>query len=175
MVFSWSYGDCKSPQVSRTFLSILAVLNNVAVLMFSTPPPTSKSPSPFNNPLVTLPQAPITTDVIVNFMFHILFFNSLPRSFHILSVLFCGQPEKQSPQFSKFFLFLLIILMVGLLTVCMSKSHWSLRVSFSRKDPRLCIYHLFLRSKQYLNLYMGLYCFLCKFMEKIVLLLVLCP
>ena len=47
MVFHWSLSDSKSPQVSRTLLSILAVLNNVVVWMVSTYPPTSKSSSPF--------------------------------------------------------------------------------------------------------------------------------
>ena len=75
----WSLSDSKSPQVSRTLLSILAVLNNVLVWMVSTRPPTSKSSSPFNNPLVTVPKAPITIGIIVIFMFHI-FFNSLARS-----------------------------------------------------------------------------------------------
>ena len=42
----------KFPQVSGTLLSILAVLNNVVVWMVSTRPPTSKSSSPFSNPLV---------------------------------------------------------------------------------------------------------------------------
>ena len=46
MVFHWSLSDSKSPQVSRTRLSILAVLNNAAVWMVSTQPPTSKSSSP---------------------------------------------------------------------------------------------------------------------------------
>ena len=36
MAFHWSVNDSKSPQVSRTLLSILAVLNNVVVLMVST-------------------------------------------------------------------------------------------------------------------------------------------
>ena len=53
MVFHWSLSDSKSPQVSRTLLSILAVLNNVVVWMVSTRSPTSKSSRPFNNPLVT--------------------------------------------------------------------------------------------------------------------------
>ena len=43
MVFHWSLSDSKSPQVSRTLLSILAVLNNAVVWMVSTRPPTSKS------------------------------------------------------------------------------------------------------------------------------------
>ena len=50
-------------QVSRTLLSILAFLNNVLVWMVSIRPPTSKSSSPFNNPLVTVPNAPITIGV----------------------------------------------------------------------------------------------------------------
>ena len=37
MVFHLSLSDNKSPQVSGTFLSILAVLNNVVVLMVSNP------------------------------------------------------------------------------------------------------------------------------------------
>ena len=79
MVFHWSLSDSKSPQVSRTRLSILAVLSNAVVWIVSTRPPTSKSSSPFNNPLVIVPKAPITIGTIVTFMFH-SFFNSLARS-----------------------------------------------------------------------------------------------
>ena len=43
MVFHWSLSDSKSPQVSRTLLSILAVLNNAVVWMVSTRPLISKS------------------------------------------------------------------------------------------------------------------------------------
>ena len=79
MVFHWRLIGSKSPQVSRTLLSILAVLNNAVVWMVSTRPPSSKSSSPFNNPLVTVTKAPITIGIIVTFMFH-SFFNSLARS-----------------------------------------------------------------------------------------------
>ena len=75
-VFHWSLSDSKSPLVGRNFLSILAILNIVVVWMISTRPPTSKSSSPFSNPLVTVPKAPITISIIVTCMFHI-FFNSL--------------------------------------------------------------------------------------------------
>ena len=158
MVFHRSFSDSKSPQVSRTLLSILAILNNAVVWMVSTRPLTSKSSSPFNNPLVTVPKAPITIGIIVTFMFH-SFFSSQARSrylsfFHFLSVLFCGHPVPQSPQFCKFFFFFfffLTIIRYGLLAeirrfVCMSKSHRSLWVSFSWTDARLCIYHLFVWS-----------------------------
>ena len=79
MVFHWSLSDSKSPQVSRTLLSILAVLNNAVVWMVSTRLPTSNSSSPFSNLLVTVPNAPITIGIIVTGMFH-SFFNSLARS-----------------------------------------------------------------------------------------------
>ena len=73
MVFHWSLSDSKSPQVSRTLHSILAVLNNVVVWMVSTRPPTSKSSSPFSYPLVTVPNAPIIIGIIVTYMFHSFF------------------------------------------------------------------------------------------------------
>ena len=73
MVFHWSLSDCKSPKVSRTLISILAVLNKAVVWVVSTRPPTSKSSSPFNNPLVTVPRASITIGITVTFMFHSFF------------------------------------------------------------------------------------------------------
>ena len=79
MAFHWSLSGTKSPQVSRTLLSILAVLSNAVVWIVSTRPPTSKSSRPFNNPLVIVPKAPITICTIVTLMFH-SFFNSLARS-----------------------------------------------------------------------------------------------
>ena len=74
--------DSRSPQVSWTLLSILAVLNNAVVWVVSTRPPTSKSSRLFNSLLVTVPNAPITIGIIVTFMFH-SFFNSLVRSVYL--------------------------------------------------------------------------------------------
>ena len=79
MVFHWSLSDSKSLQDSKTLLRILAVFNNAVIWMVSTRPPTSKSSSPYNNPLVTITKAPITIGTTVTFMFHRLF-NSLARS-----------------------------------------------------------------------------------------------
>ena len=73
MVFHWSLSDSMSPQVSRSFLRFLAVFNNAVVWMVSTRSPTSKSSRPFNNPLVTVPKAPITIAIIITFMFHSFF------------------------------------------------------------------------------------------------------
>ena len=106
MVFHWSLSDSKSPQVSRTRLSILAVLSNAVIWIASTRPPTSKSSRPFNNPLVIVPNAPITIDTIVTFIFH-SFFNSLARSRYLsfFSDLFYCPPGQQSRQFCRFSFF----------------------------------------------------------------------
>ena len=157
MVFHRSLSDSKSPQVSRTLLSILAVLNNAVVWMFSTRPPTSKSSSPFSYPLVTVPNAPITIGIIVTCMFH-SFFSSLARSrylsffSHSFSfILGSGGTAKSTILQVLFFFFLLIIIKSGLLagirwSVCILKSHRSLCESFSRTGAGLCIYHLLVWS-----------------------------
>ena len=139
-----SSSDSKSSQVSRTLLGI----HNLVVWMVSTHPDIFNSSSPFINPSMTVPRAPITIGMNVTFMFS--FFPSLARSrylsfFSISHKLLYGQPGLQSPQFASslffsffffFFIFLLIIIRFGLLTeikrsICMLKSHKSLCVSFS--------------------------------------------
>ena len=155
MVFHWSLNDSKSPQVSRTLLSILAVLNNVVVWMISIRLPTSKSSSPFSNPLVTDPKAPIKIGIIVTCMFYNIF-NSLARSrylfffSHSFSFILWPAGTAKSTILQILF-FLLIIIRSGLLGeirgfVCMSKSHRSLCVLFSRTGAGLCIYHMFVWS-----------------------------
>ena len=115
MVFHWSLGDSKSPQVSRILLSILAVLNNAVVWMVSTCPPTSKSSSPFSNPLVTVPNAPITIGIIVTCMFH-SFFYSLARSrylsvfSHSFGFILWSVGTARSTLLYFFFFFLVIII-----------------------------------------------------------------
>ena len=79
MVFHWSLSDSKSPQASRTLLSILSILSNAVIWIVSTCPPPSKSSRPINNPLVTVPKAPIKIGTIITFIFH-SFFYSLARS-----------------------------------------------------------------------------------------------
>ena len=119
--------------------------------MVSTRPPTSKSSSPFSNPLVTVPNAPITIGIIVTCMFH-SFFNSLARSrylslfSHSFSFTLWSAGTAKSTILQVLF-FLLIIIKSGLLagirwSVCMLKSHRSLCEAFSRTGAQLCIYHL---------------------------------
>ena len=139
-------------KVSGTLLSILANLNKAVVWMVSTRPPMSKSSSPFNNLLVTVPKAPDTIGAIVTFMFH-SFFNSLARSRYLsyfsLSfsfILWSARAAKST--ILQVLVFLLIIIRSGLLvgirwSVCMPKSDRSLCVSFSRTDAKLYIYHFF--------------------------------
>ena len=114
MVFPWRLSDSKSPQVSRTRLSILAVLSNAVVWIVSTRPLTSKFSRPFNNPLVTVPNAPITIGIIVTFMFN-SFFNSLARSkylsFFLLSFKFILWSAGTAKSTILQILFLLLIIM----------------------------------------------------------------
>ena len=121
MAFHWRLSDRKSPQVSRTFLSILSVFNNAVVWMVSTRPPTSKSSSPFNNPLVTVPNEPIPIAIIVTFMFHSFFqfsskvkvLISLFTFFRFYSVV--SRDSKVDNFANSLFFFLLIIKRSGLL------------------------------------------------------------
>ena len=153
MVFHWRLSDSKSPQVSRTLLSILAVFNNAAVWIVSTQLLTSKSSSPFNNPLVTVPKAPITIDIIVTFMFHSFFqFSSkvgvLISFFTFFQFYSSVCRDSRVDNFADFLFFLLLIIIrSGILaeirwSVFMSKYHRSLCVLFSRRGAGLCIYHL---------------------------------
>ena len=82
MVFHWILSDSKSPQVSRTLLSILADLSKVVVWIVSNRPLIYKSSCPFKNPSVIVPRAPITSSIIVTFTFH-SFFSSLARSWYL--------------------------------------------------------------------------------------------
>ena len=118
MVFHWSLSDRKSPQVSRTRLRILAVHSNAVVWIVSVRLPISKSSRSFSNPLVIVPNAPITIGTIVTFMFH-SFFNSLARSrylsFFSLSFRFIlWSTGTASRHFYKFFCFFFCWLLWGL-------------------------------------------------------------
>ena len=156
MVSQWSLSECKSPRVSRTFLSILDILNNAVSWMVSTRPLISKTPSPCTYPFVTILRAPITICITVTFMFH-SFFNFLASSryisFFLLSFSFTlwSAETPKSKFLQVLFCFLLIITRSGRLaeiwwSVSISKSQWSLCVSFSRTVYGLCIYQLFGRS-----------------------------
>ena len=145
MVFHWSLSDSKSPQVSRTLLSILVILNNVVVRMVSTRLLISKSSSLFNNTLVTVPKALITIAIIITFMFHS--FSNPPSKVEVLIFFFT---------FFQFHSSFFYIIRSGSLaeirwSVCISKSHRSLCASFSRTDAELCIYHLFIWSNFWQN------------------------
>ena len=134
MVFHWSLSDSKSLQVSRTLLSILAVLSNAVVWMVSTRPPTSKSSSLFSSPLVTVPNVSITVDIIVTCMFH-SFFNPLARSrylsffSHSFSFILLSAKTAKFTILQVLFFWLIIIkssLLAGIRWfVCMLESHRS--------------------------------------------------
>ena len=153
MVFHWSLSDSKSPQVSRTLLSILAVLGNAFIWIVSTRPPISKSSRPFNNSLVIVPKATIT--IGTNRHFHVPQPFQFSSKVEVLILLFTflqfysvvSWDSKVSSIAILFFFLLLIIIRSVLLaeirrSACMSKSHRCLCVSFSRTGAGLCIYHL---------------------------------
>ena len=143
----------KSPGL---FSVIRPFLNNVAVWMVSTRPPISKSFSPFSNPSVTVPNAPITIGIIVTCMFH--FFFEFPSLVEVRILLFTFfqfyslvSRDIKVDNFANS-LFLLISIRYGFLAeirgfVCMSKSHRSLCVLFSTLGAGLSIYHLLVWSK----------------------------
>ena len=117
MVFHWCLSNSKSPQVSRTRLSILVDLSNAVVLIVSTHPPISKSSRPFNNLLVTVPNTPITIGTIVTFMFHSFFYFSskvekLILLFTFLQIYSVVRQDSKVDNFAdSFFFFWLIILL----------------------------------------------------------------
>ena len=62
-----------SPQVSRTLLNTLAVLNDAVFWMVSILPPISNSSSPLSKPMRTVPSPPIISGITVTLMVHNLF------------------------------------------------------------------------------------------------------
>ena len=128
MVFHWSLRDNKSPQVSRTLLSIPADLNNAVVWMVSIRHLISKSSSPCTNPLMTIPRAPITISITVTFMFNslaksrYLFFFSLSFNFTLCSV----GTTKSTFRLVLFFLLLMIIKSNHPAEIILSSSSWLL-------------------------------------------------
>ena len=103
------------------------------------PPFTSKSCSPFSNPLVTIPRALITIGIIITFMFHSFF--QFPSKVEVLIILFTFfQFYSEVSRYSKVHNFANFFfnntrsgrLAVIRWSVYMSKSQRSLCVSFSR-------------------------------------------
>ena len=151
MVFHWRLSDSKSPQVSRILLSILAIFNNAVVWMVSTRPPTSKSSRPFNNPLVTVPkhQSQLVSlspscSIVFQFSSKVTVLISPFTFFQFYSV---ACRDSKVDNFADFLFLLLIIMRSGVRaeirwSICISNSHKSLCVSFSRTGAGLCIYHL---------------------------------
>ena len=70
MVSHWNLSDSKSPQVSKTLLTILADLNNAEVWIVSTWPLISISSSPCTNPFGAVQSELITIGITVTFVFH---------------------------------------------------------------------------------------------------------
>ena len=155
MVSTWVWltvNLLKSPPLFSVFWLIS---NYVVAWMVSTRPIISKSFSPFIYPLGTVPWTTITIGITVTFLFQ-SFYSSPARSRYLspfslsFSFVLCAAGTAKSI-FGGFSFFLLVIIKSSRLdeirqSVCSSKSQRSLRVSFSRTDSRLCIYHWFVWS-----------------------------
>ena len=142
MVFRLSMSGRKSPQVSRTLLSILADLNNAVVWMDSTCSLISIASSPCTSPLVTVPSTPITTGISVTFMFH-SFFSVLWQGLGIyLSFAFYPFYPVAKSIIREVHFFLLTISRFSLLT----EIRWSVCISYYYN-----YYHCFLRVFFYTN------------------------
>ena len=153
MVFHWNFSDSESPQVSKNLHSILADLKNAVVLSVFTCPVISKSFSPCIYPLVTVPRAPITIDIIVTFMFH-RFFNSLAMSRYLSFLSHSFNFTLWSAGLAKGTILQVLsfsFIRSGRLAeigwfVYISKSQRSFCVSLTGRDSRLCIYQLIVWS-----------------------------
>ena len=118
--FSLVLSDTKSPQVSRTLLSILADLNHAAVWMVSTCL-ISKTFSLFTYPFGIVSSASSTISTTVTFIFHSFFLVLLQGlgtylSFYFLLFSLCSLPGRQSLLFSRFlsfFYFFFLLLSLG--------------------------------------------------------------
>ena len=165
--------------------------------MVSTRSTTSKSSRPFNNPLVTVPKPPITIGIIITCMFHRFFqFPSKVEVFILLITFFqfysmVSRDTKVDNFSNSLFFFLLIIIRSGLLaeiwwSVCMSKSHRSLCVLFSRTGAGLWIFDLlvwsnlnFLHISQWITLliqsYLVLYSFSANLLHSLIMWLTVSP
>ena len=160
MVSHWSLSHSKSPQISRSLLSISPDLSNALIWMVPTYPLISKSFCSFTNPLGNIPSAPATIGITIIFMFH-SFFRSLARSRYLslfspsFDLTQCSARTAKSTVQQVLF-FLLTITKSGRLaesrwSICISKYQRGLCISFSRTDSRLCIYHLFIWSSNFLH------------------------
>ena len=172
MVFHWSFSflsfgifellslnDSKSPQVSRTLLSILTDLDNAVVWVVFARPLISKFFNPCISSFVTGPTAPIIIGITVIFMFH-SFCSSLARSRYLslFSIsfsftLWSAGTEKSTIRqvlfFSFFFFYYQLVSSSGrykMVRLYLEIPENFMRVSFSMTDSGLCIYHLFVWS-----------------------------
>ena len=136
IVFHWRLSDIKSPQVSGTLLSILAVFNNAVVWMVSTRTLTSKSSRPFNNSLVTVPKAPITIGIIVTFMLH-SFFQFCSKVEVLISLFPFFQFYSMVSQDSKVDSFADFLFCCWLRSGRLAEIRWSL--CMSKSDRSLCV------------------------------------
>ena len=107
-IFSLTLSDSMSPQVSSTFLSILADHKNAKVSMVSVCPLISNPSCPCTNPLQIVPSAPITIS-ITNTKIYIVFFQFSCKVYELISLFsffsLCAPLGRQTQLFCRFVFF----------------------------------------------------------------------
>ena len=175
VVIQWSLSGSKSPQFSRTLLSILADLKNAVVWMVSILPQISNCSSLLGTVhkgfLGSFPSSQTTTGITVTLMFHSFFLvlwqgPSICLSFQFIFFPPCSPPTQQNLLDGSFLFFRFVFFFVlfffclfvfcfnsrpGLLagirwSIWVSKSQRISSLSFCGRDTGLCIYHLLVRS-----------------------------
>ena len=147
MVFHWSLSVSKSPQVSTTLFCILADLNHGVLWMISTRLIISKSTSPFTNPLVTVPRAPIAIGTTVTFMFHCCCFSSsLSRSRYLFFFLLSFSFQLRSAGTAKSTILLGLVFWPRLDDSFVSQNPRGVCACHSPGQILCCIYHLIVWS-----------------------------
>ena len=137
MSFHLRVSDCKSLQVSRFLLSMLANLSNNAVVWIVSTRHLISIPPILINPLLTVPRVPIIISIKVTFMFHSFFFSYIVMSRYLSLFQLSFNFTLWSAEAAKS-----TILQVIFFVDCY-KSQRSLCVSFSWTDAGLCKYLLF--------------------------------
>ena len=117
MVSRWSLSDSKSPQVSKTLLTILANRHNLVVWMVSTRPIISKSSNPCTNIFVSVSR--VTIIAMFRYLLSLI-------TFFFKFTLWSARTAMST--IWRLILFLLLLLTIPRY-VCLAETRWSVCIS----------------------------------------------
>ena len=108
MVFHGSLSDNKSPQVSRTLLSIQTDLNNSVGWKVLIQPQIFYSSSPLTKPLGIIGSTPFSIDITITIILFAGMVQVLVSSFAFFDFALCGSLGRQRSLYGKYSYFFLI-------------------------------------------------------------------